>query len=1074
MKRILFSLFLLFSLFGVTQVDASGKAYVKVGQKITLSTQSNISNPTIQWTLKKGEEIITQSTGNVFSISFSDVGMYTINIVASGRENIETERTTIEIESSINPPIYSRIGAVISSLPKMSEDGKIHLWGEEATVSFSFIQSSGDIKEYRFDGNIYEDADENGVIDDDIENKNDPSFFSGESFSKTYKNTGSPIQARLTIIDSEGREQVDTIDIVFDTQGPNLKQKSLKAILQTLPESDENGVIHLSGNEAEVTLFGGFSEGDIREYRIDKNLNMDSNDDGDTKNDIDNITNASFQNGQPWVTTFKKEWEPIVVQLTVVQENGQGSLVQRRIVFDDEGGVRENFLPVLIISQGQIFTGDSVSFRVFNAPEGTTYSWDFDGDGVFEKEKSESSEILYRFAEEGDFSVNVRLEKEGVDAINLQKQIVIRNIKPGESNTKNPTANFSFDVDKNTVLFDASESSLDSRLANQELSYSWEFGDGTFGNGKTIEHTYAETGEFVVILRVEDSIEKRSATSQSISITEILPSPTPAPEESLTPSEQPSPSENLPEEKITDSSFPSLPWWIIFLLVIAFIPLGYFAWKKINDPDKSFEEIWKETLESFQKHTKQPIKEQSFSDAEQKEDSSSQEKNISTPPDWIRNHEEISATFKEAGENEESTDKKEEGSEEALFNDKDEEIFPPWLQSSKQEESESFSEETLDQDKSSFEQEEQDTENDFYQEAQRISAEKESSLSEEAIKDLENTTTKLEEASEEKEISMGLAPEKAEQREENNEGVDEFALPKEDSLSETDIQKEFSKNSFPPDEHFSEEKTLLEQEYPIEREEESIQNTDPLDTEKIENFENLEPEMVTEEPSPETVLEDENEGKNEFLPTKEEQKDIPNMPPPEPIAYEEEAIVPNWLSENSPEKSIVENIPLTEEQGSQPSTSETSSNISSIVEEAKKDLPEWLKDGIEEQADGGIKGETITLSPIPPFEEFQEEVLPVSSPSSLQDISFEENENPVEIKTEEEPLSFSDEKESFSNISTIQNIDEEPSTISSPPISPPIQSTTPSPFPDEIPPEEKMSNDQDLPDWLKTGPSPRL
>lgn len=66
----------------------------------------------------------------------------------------------------------------------------------------------------------------------------------------------------------------------------------------------------------------------------------------------------------------------------------------------------------------------------------------------------------------------------------------------------NPIASFTYEGDSVGVLvkFDASESSDASGIA----SYSWDFGDGATGTGKTPSHTYSETGAYNVQLTVTD------------------------------------------------------------------------------------------------------------------------------------------------------------------------------------------------------------------------------------------------------------------------------------------------------------------------------------------------------------------------------------------------------------------------------------------------------------------------------------------------------------------------------------------------------------------------------------------
>jgi hypothetical protein len=84
-----------------------------------------------------------------------------------------------------------------------------------------------------------------------------------------------------------------------------------------------------------------------------------------------------------------------------------------------------------------------------------------------------------------------------------------------------PTAQFGFWPENEfrytplLVWFDAS-GSFD---ADGEItSYNWDFGDGSSGNGMTVQHTYSEPGEHVVTLRVVDNKEGQGLASLTVPV----------------------------------------------------------------------------------------------------------------------------------------------------------------------------------------------------------------------------------------------------------------------------------------------------------------------------------------------------------------------------------------------------------------------------------------------------------------------------------------------------------------------------------------------------------------------------
>lgn len=75
---------------------------------------------------------------------------------------------------------------------------------------------------------------------------------------------------------------------------------------------------------------------------------------------------------------------------------------------------------------------------------------------------------------------------------------------PQSSNTP-PTANFSVSCTGKTCTFNAGSSTDNVTLPLNTYNYRWDFGDGTIGEGKVINHTYASAGTRRVHLVVFDS-----------------------------------------------------------------------------------------------------------------------------------------------------------------------------------------------------------------------------------------------------------------------------------------------------------------------------------------------------------------------------------------------------------------------------------------------------------------------------------------------------------------------------------------------------------------------------------------
>jgi PKD repeat protein len=71
-------------------------------------------------------------------------------------------------------------------------------------------------------------------------------------------------------------------------------------------------------------------------------------------------------------------------------------------------------------------------------------------------------------------------------------------------------------TDHQRVLFDASSSQAPAN--NPIVTYSWSFGDGGTGTGRTATHDYATAGTYIVTLTIIDGFGRSAATSQSINV----------------------------------------------------------------------------------------------------------------------------------------------------------------------------------------------------------------------------------------------------------------------------------------------------------------------------------------------------------------------------------------------------------------------------------------------------------------------------------------------------------------------------------------------------------------------------
>lgn len=145
-------------------------------------------------------------------------------------KNGQKETVDYQIVFSNLPVPVEPLEAKMLTLPRQNtQDQKIYLAGDEAKVVFLSNLSTGKIREFRIDKNIYFDSNGDGSPANDIDNFNDASLYTGENFETAYSKDWGKTVAQLTVVSADGKGSLVQREIVFDNS--KAEKSTIQAIL---------------------------------------------------------------------------------------------------------------------------------------------------------------------------------------------------------------------------------------------------------------------------------------------------------------------------------------------------------------------------------------------------------------------------------------------------------------------------------------------------------------------------------------------------------------------------------------------------------------------------------------------------------------------------------------------------------------------------------------------------------------------------------------------------------------------------------------------------------------------------
>lgn len=144
-------------------------------------------------------------------------------------------------------------------------------------------------------------------------------------------------------------------------------------------------------------------------------------------------------------------------------------------------------------------------------PDGSviSYSWDL-GDGTTDS----GGTITHTYNSAGNYTVELTvIDNDGAQASSSKNISVTAPINP-------PTASFTASPTSGEAPLEVSFDASGSSDSNGNItSYSWNFGDGSSGSGKTTNHTFDSSGNYTVELTVTDNDGATDSAAKTLSVT---------------------------------------------------------------------------------------------------------------------------------------------------------------------------------------------------------------------------------------------------------------------------------------------------------------------------------------------------------------------------------------------------------------------------------------------------------------------------------------------------------------------------------------------------------------------------
>jgi PKD repeat protein/DNA/RNA endonuclease G (NUC1) len=502
---------------------------------LNFSDAGRLDTHTLTWDFGDGSKPLT-TNGDETSVShaYVDNGIYTASVIITDSDGASTTNTMTVTVNNAAPAIASLTG-----------DTNINE-GDTAKFAITATDPGSDELTYSWD-------------------LGDGQTATGTDISHTYTQNGT-YTVTATVTDSDGAATSSTLEVkvnnvaptIIDLTGDSSIDEGDTATFSATATDPGNDTLTYTWNLEDGTQISGtdvtISQRFVEDSEYDVNLTVTDEEGASatqtltitvnnvapiveagedrTSNEGSSVTfNASFSD--PGITdTHTIAWdfgdgETTTDTLTpthIYTNNGEYDV--SLTVTDDEGASTTSTLKVTVnnvapaiaslTGNTQINEGERAKFSVVATDPGSdelTYTWDF-GDG--ETAAGTDSQITHTFAKNGEYTVTATVTDGDGASTNSTFEVTVNNLAPTITQLTGDT-----EINEGDR---ASFSATASDAGNDELTYTWNFGDDSETViGQDVGHIFTDNGEYTVTTTVTDSDGASTTQSLDVKVNNVAP-----------------------------------------------------------------------------------------------------------------------------------------------------------------------------------------------------------------------------------------------------------------------------------------------------------------------------------------------------------------------------------------------------------------------------------------------------------------------------------------------------------------------------------------------------------------------